>query len=132
MAEPTVQELRERLDGLTVRDAARLGRRLNTLRGAEPGTLRQLADLVGAAETLVADRHAAVPTITYPDLPSDVNVGDTILLDDGLVRLTVLGVKPSWSLARVRFRAKWRTLCARGPSLPSMFSGRPMMRVDMS
>ncbi len=76
MAEPTVQELRERLDGLTVRDAARLGRRLNTLRGAEPGTLRQLADLVGAAETLVADRHAAVPTITYPDLPISERRGD--------------------------------------------------------
>lgn len=28
--------------------------------------------------------------ITYPQLPQDVNAGDTILLDDGLVRLTVL------------------------------------------
>ncbi len=69
MAEPTVKELRERLDGLTIRDAARLGRRLKNLRGAKPGALRQLADLVGAAEALVANRHAAVPTITYPDLP---------------------------------------------------------------
>ncbi|MGF2952206.1 ATP-dependent helicase, partial [Mycobacterium sp. THU-M116] len=76
VAEPTIQELRERLDGLTIRDAARLGRRLNTLRGAEPGTLRQLADLIGAAETLVADRHAAVPTITYPDLPISERRGD--------------------------------------------------------
>lgn len=39
--------------------------------------------------------------ITYPDLPSDVNVGDTILLDDGLVRLTVLGVKPTAIRCRV-------------------------------
>ncbi|MEY8016306.1 ATP-dependent RNA helicase HrpA [Mycobacterium sp. HUMS_12744610] len=69
MAEPTVKELRARLDGLTVRDGARLGRRLKNLRGAKPGTLRQLADLVGEAETLVANRRAAVPTITYPDLP---------------------------------------------------------------
>ena len=28
--------------------------------------------------------------ITYPQLPQDVSAGDTILLDDGLVRLTVL------------------------------------------
>ncbi|WP_369741591.1 ATP-dependent RNA helicase HrpA [Mycobacterium servetii] len=69
VAEPTVKELRARLDGLTVRDGARLGRRLKNLRGAKPGTLRQLADLVGEAETLVANRRAAVPTITYPDLP---------------------------------------------------------------
>ena len=29
-------------------------------------------------------------SITYADLPGDVKAGDTILLDDGLVRLTVL------------------------------------------
>ena len=29
-------------------------------------------------------------SITYADLPEDVKAGDTILLDDGLVRLTVL------------------------------------------
>jgi len=69
VAEPTVKELRERLDGLTLRDAARLGRRLKNLRGAGPEKLRQLARQIGAAETLVANRRAAVPTITYPDLP---------------------------------------------------------------
>jgi len=31
-------------------------------------------------------------SITYPELPEDVKSGDTILLDDGLVRLTVLAV----------------------------------------
>ena len=31
-------------------------------------------------------------SITYPELPGDVKAGDTILLDDGLVRLTVLEV----------------------------------------
>lgn len=29
-------------------------------------------------------------SITYPELPGDVHAGDTILLDDGLIRLTVL------------------------------------------
>ena len=69
MAEPSVAQLRKRLDGLTLRDAARLGRRLKGLRGATPDKLRQLADQIGAAEGLIAARRAAVPSITYPDLP---------------------------------------------------------------
>ncbi len=65
-----MRELRNRLDGLTIRDAARLGRRLKNLRGnAGPEKLRQLAEQFAAAEALVATREAALPTITYPDLP---------------------------------------------------------------
>ena len=63
-----LRALRARLDGLTIRDAARLGRRLKDLRGADPAQAaarRQFA----AAEALIATRTAAVPTITYPDLP---------------------------------------------------------------
>ncbi|OBH12508.1 ATP-dependent RNA helicase HrpA [Mycobacterium sp. E1747] len=69
MAELSVAELRARLDGLTTRDAARLGRRLRNLRGAKHGTLRQLADQIAQAEALVVTRRAAVPAIAYPDLP---------------------------------------------------------------
>ncbi|MDT7763476.1 MAG: ATP-dependent helicase HrpA, partial [Mycobacterium sp.] len=76
MSEPSsdelrdLRELRHRLDGLTIRDAARLGRRLKNLRGnAGPETLQQIAGQFTAAEALVATREAAVPTITYPDLP---------------------------------------------------------------
>ena len=73
MSEPSVAELRElrnRLDGLTIRDAARLGRRVKNLRGkASPEQLQQIAQQLTAAEALVATRKAAVPTITYPDLP---------------------------------------------------------------
>ncbi len=73
MAEPTSATsgaaLRTRLDGLTIRDAAYFGRRLKNLRGAAPEKLRQLANQIAKAEALVATRHAAVPTITYPDLP---------------------------------------------------------------
>ncbi|WP_231975804.1 helicase-related protein, partial [Mycobacterium sp. E2462] len=69
MAEPSVVQLRERLDGLTFRDAARLGRRLKQLRGAAPEKLQRLADQVAAAEALVAARRAALPAISYPDLP---------------------------------------------------------------
>lgn len=68
-AETPKAALRVRLDGLTIRDTARLGRRLKNLRGAKPDKLRQLTDQIAVAEALVAARHAAVPTITYPDLP---------------------------------------------------------------
>jgi ATP-dependent helicase HrpA len=70
VSEPSVPELRKRLDGLTIRDAARLGRRLKSLRGrVSAEKLRQLAGQFTAAEALVATRLAAVPAITYPDLP---------------------------------------------------------------
>ena len=65
-----VRALRARLDGLTYRDAARLGRRLKSLR-SEVGaaTLAELDGQIGAAERLVSARSAAVPVISYPDLP---------------------------------------------------------------
>lgn len=58
VAELSVAELRTRLDGLTTRDAARLGRRLKNLR-AKPDKLRQLAPHMAQAEALVATRQAA-------------------------------------------------------------------------
>ena len=65
-----VRALRARLDGLMIRDAARLGRRLKSLRGPiSAAKLEDLARQVSAAETIVAARAAAVPEITYPDLP---------------------------------------------------------------
>ncbi|WP_156371775.1 ATP-dependent RNA helicase HrpA [Mycobacterium sp. UM_11] len=69
MPKLSVADLRSRLDGLTIRDASRLGRRLKNLRGAKPDQLRQLAEQIARAEALVAARHAAVPAIAYPDLP---------------------------------------------------------------
>jgi ATP-dependent helicase HrpA len=70
VSEPSVAELRNRLDGLTIRDAARLGRRLKNLRGrVSPEKLQQIAEQFTVAEALIAAREAAVPAITYPDLP---------------------------------------------------------------
>ena len=69
VAEPSAAQLRKQLDGVTLRDAARIGRRLKNLRGAAPEKLRQLADQVAAAQAVIATRQAAVPAITYPDLP---------------------------------------------------------------
>ncbi|KAA0105635.1 ATP-dependent RNA helicase HrpA [Mycolicibacterium sp. P1-5] len=65
-----VRQLRARLDGLTFRDAARLGRRLKSLRGeVSAETLQKISDQITAGEALIATRGAAVPAITYPDLP---------------------------------------------------------------
>lgn len=73
VAEPSVDisvaQLRNQLDGLTLRDAARIGKRLKNLRAATPDKLRQLADQIAAAQPIVATRRAAVPSISYPDLP---------------------------------------------------------------
>ncbi len=64
-----VRALRARLDGLTIRDAARLGRKLKALREPTPAQLERFTQQIGTAEALVATRRAAVPRISYPDLP---------------------------------------------------------------
>jgi ATP-dependent helicase HrpA len=71
VSEPSRDELRalrNRLDGLTIRDAARLGRRLKD-RKLTAQKLAQIDRQITAGEALIATRTAAVPTITYPDLP---------------------------------------------------------------
>lgn len=69
VAEPSAAQLRKQLDGVPLRDAARIGRRLKNLRGNPPEKLRQLAEQIAAAHQVVAARQAAVPTVTYPELP---------------------------------------------------------------
>ncbi len=66
-------DLRERLDAVSLRDAARLRRQLDRLRGKANGRL--LGQLT-AAEHRVAVRRAALPTITYPDLPVSARRAD--------------------------------------------------------
>ena len=68
MSGDELRELRARLDGLTIRDADRLRRRLRG-NGGNPGALAKLAAQFTSAEALVATRLAAVPDISYPDLP---------------------------------------------------------------
>ncbi|WP_292990830.1 ATP-dependent RNA helicase HrpA [Mycobacterium sp.] len=69
MVETSFAQLRQRLDGVTLRDAERFRRRLRSVRGAKPEKLQQLADQIAAAEILLAARQAAVPEVTYPHLP---------------------------------------------------------------
>ncbi|MDR3661751.1 MAG: ATP-dependent RNA helicase HrpA [Mycobacterium sp.] len=66
MSDHQLRDLRDRLEGLTIRDAARLDRRLKNLRGDSPA---KIAEQITAAEAVIASRLAAVPAITYPDLP---------------------------------------------------------------
>jgi ATP-dependent helicase HrpA len=60
----SITDLRERLDGVMLRDRRRLERRLT----GRPDLARLTRD-VEAAEAKVAARRAVVPEITYPDLP---------------------------------------------------------------
>ena len=76
VAEPSVAQLRNRLDGLSLRDAAHFGRRIKDLRGSSPDKLHRLAEQIAAAEAVVAARRAAVPAISYPDLPVSQRRGD--------------------------------------------------------
>lgn len=69
MSAKSRNELYQRLEALTFRDEARLRRRLRSLRGDDPAKLEPIAQQIAAAEALVATRLAAVPQITYPDLP---------------------------------------------------------------
>ncbi|BBZ36152.1 ATP-dependent RNA helicase HrpA [Mycolicibacterium confluentis] len=64
-----IRQLRARLDDLTFRDAARLARRFKGLREATPDQVARLTAQVESAERLIATRRAAVPVVTYPDLP---------------------------------------------------------------
>ncbi len=64
-----IRALRARLDGLTIRDAARLDRKLKQLRKPTVEQVGRLTQQFATAEALVATRMAAVPAITYPDLP---------------------------------------------------------------
>ncbi|MDQ2796835.1 MAG: ATP-dependent RNA helicase HrpA, partial [Actinomycetota bacterium] len=69
-APPSVAELQSRLVAVTIRDADRLGRRLDGLRRRDNAkTLAQLAGQIESAEAFVVARRLAVPEITYPDLP---------------------------------------------------------------
>ncbi|SHH53284.1 ATP-dependent helicase HrpA [Jatrophihabitans endophyticus] len=69
-APPSVAELRERLEGLTIRDAARLRRRLDGLRRRDdPRARAQVTEQIARGEGLIETRRSAVPDIRYPDLP---------------------------------------------------------------
>jgi ATP-dependent helicase HrpA len=64
---PSAAELQARLDGVTLADESRLGKRLRQAR--RPKDLAAVARQIDRSELVVAGRRAALPAITYPDLP---------------------------------------------------------------
>ena len=60
------------------------------LRNFKNGSVELAAGQVFTLTTEDVEGDETRCAITYPQLPQDVSAGDTILLDDGLVRLTVL------------------------------------------
>ena len=67
MSGPSLAQLQARLSGLTLQDEARLAKRLRQAR--RPKDLAAVARQLDAGELIVANRAAAVPPISYPDLP---------------------------------------------------------------
>lgn len=65
----------------------------------EPIELNQGDTITLTTEEILGDRNR-IP-VTYANLPADVNVGSTILIDDGLIGLTVEEVKGTEILCRI-------------------------------
>ncbi len=64
-------------------------------------------------------------SLTYTDLPHDVKAGDTILLDDGLVRLTVLDTTDTDIRCRVENDGKMKN--RKGVNIPGVRLSLPYM-----
>ncbi len=74
-------------------------------------------------EDIVGDETRCA--ITYADLPGDVKSGDTILLDDGLVRLTVLDTTATSIRCRVENDGKMKN--RKGVNIPGVRLSLPYM-----
>ena len=74
-------------------------------------------------EDIVGDETRCA--ITYSELPKDVKPGDAILLDDGLVRLTVLETKPTSILCRVENDGRMKD--RKGINVPNVSLSMPYM-----
>jgi pyruvate kinase len=67
--------------------------RTGTLAGHQPVTLRRGQSF--AITTAPVEGTAERVSTTYPDLPSDCRVGDTVLVDDGRIKLIVTHSEPT-------------------------------------
>ena len=85
----TLKALREELDAPVAAMLDTKGPEIR-LKDFVNGSVRLTAGQEFTLTTAEAEGDIHRCSITYADLPNDVKAGDTILLDDGLVRLTVL------------------------------------------
>ena len=86
-------------------------------------TLRSGAEFTLTTEDVVGDESRCA--ITYAELPGDVKEGDTILLDDGLVRLTVLETTASSIRCRVENDGVMKN--NKGVNIPNVRLSMPYM-----
>ena len=75
------------------------------------------------SEDIVGDEKRCA--ITYTELPKDVKAGDTILLDDGLVRLTILDTTDTDIRCRVENDGKMKN--RKGVNIPGVRLSLPYM-----
>jgi len=73
--------------------------RVGKLEGGLPVRLKRNAPFAITSRPLIGS--AEIVSTTYPNLAADVGKNDTILLDDGLIRLQVLGVEADTVHCRV-------------------------------
>ena len=119
-----------------VREAAkRAGREVTILQDLQGPKIR-VGKLEGDAMELVDDSEViivpaaeqpsdgSIPT-TYDGLPRDVTAGDTILMDDGLLRLEVLGVKGDAVRCKVHVGGTLKT--RKGINLPGVAVSAPAL-----
>ena len=86
-------------------------------------TLRSGAEFTLTTEDVVGSESRCA--ITYAELPGDVKEGDTILLDDGLVRLTVLETTASAIRCRVENDGVMKN--NKGVNIPNVRLSMPYM-----
>ena len=86
-------------------------------------TLRSGAEFTLTTEDIVGSESRCA--ITYAELPGDVKEGDTILLDDGLVRLTVLETTASAIRCRVENDGVMKN--NKGVNIPNVRLSMPYM-----
>ena len=90
---------------------------------AGPVTVAPADELVITTEDVPGD--AAQVSTTYAELPGDVRVGDTLLVDDGRVVLEVVGV--TGSRVRVRVQVGGRLSDHKGVNLPGVAVSAPAL-----
>ena len=85
--------------------------------------LRAGTEFTLTTEPVEGDEHRC--SVTYAELPQDVKVGNTILLDDGLVRMTVLETTPTSVRCRVENDGTMKN--NKGVNIPGVRLSMPYM-----
>lgn len=96
----------------------RVGKLIGDSMGIEDG---QLVTIVAADEQT---DERTIPT-TYEGLPGDVTIGDNVLMDDGLLRMTVVGVEGERVDCRVEVGGTLKT--RKGINLPGVAVSAPAL-----